>query len=190
MTMMGVRDPVTRRELHTFRSCWQRNVPWTDSVVLLTGVDEILTFSVGSTTSCHLMSYAPTSPSNLFHPDGAMILTPRPPSWNASSSPPIRVVTRGVSSSGSAMAGIAIPVDKREGTITAADALNAWPHACLLETSTDDEGVVVVVVVTAALVVEDEVTDHASAPPPGNAAAMQSKRVVASILIAKFLWFQ
>ena len=51
-----------------------------DSVVLLTGELLILMFSVGSTKSCHLMSYAPTSPSNLFHPDGAMMRIPRAPS--------------------------------------------------------------------------------------------------------------
>ena len=77
-------------------------------VVDLTGVLETLILSVGSTRSCHLQSYAPTSPSNLFQPDGAMMIHPRL-SWYFSNRPPIRVVTRGVSSSIAAHADVGAP---------------------------------------------------------------------------------
>lgn len=45
-------------------------------VVDLTGVLDSFTLSVGSTKSCHFLSYAPTSPSNAFHPEGARIFHP------------------------------------------------------------------------------------------------------------------
>jgi hypothetical protein len=53
-------------------------------VVDFTGVLEILIFSFRSTRSCHFKSYAPTSPSNLFHPAGARIEIPLPLSANFS----------------------------------------------------------------------------------------------------------
>lgn len=57
-------------------SCTSSPSAATEVVVDLTGVDEIFTLSFGSTRSCHLRSYAPTSPSNLFHPDGTRSDTP------------------------------------------------------------------------------------------------------------------
>lgn len=55
-----------------------------DVVVDLTGVLLILMFSAGSTKSCHLISNAPTSPSNLFHPLGANTRILLGPSWKGS----------------------------------------------------------------------------------------------------------